>query len=130
MNVCVFFLFFSFFRGVAVFFYIIGSSGVNTNSGSSRMASSSSSNSLNQQQSSSSTRQQSNNNASNASLNDTMQSNSSAIVPVRQIQLIDMPVEIFERIFQYAGYKEVSNMRLVKKTNTEISIIRHFPIML
>lgn len=97
-------------------FYIIGSSGVNANSGSSRMtSSSSSSNSLNQQQSSSSTRQQSNNNASNASLNDTMHSNSSAFVPVRQIQLIDMPVEIFERIFQYTGYKEVSSMRLVKK---------------
>lgn len=27
--------------------------------------------------------------------------------------LTDMPVEIFEKIFSYTGYKEVSNMRLV-----------------
>lgn len=27
--------------------------------------------------------------------------------------LTDMPLEIFEKIFSYTGYKEVSNMRLV-----------------
>lgn len=32
-----------------------------------------------------------------------------------RIQLTDMPVEIFDKIFSYTGYKEVSNMRLVRK---------------
>lgn len=84
---------------------------------------SSSSNSLNQQPSSNSTRQQSNNNpASNAPFNDATHSNNGAIVPARQIQLTDMPVEIFEKIFFYTGYKEVSNMRLVKKITTTTTI--------
>lgn len=121
-----------FFR--AIFFYanIIGTSGVNANGGSSRMTSSSSSslpssssNSLNQQPSSNSTRQQSNNNpASNAPFNDATHSNNGAIVPARQIQLTDMPVEIFEKIFFYTGYKEVSNMRLVKKKITTTTTIK------
>lgn len=85
------------------------------------------SNSLSQQ--SNSTRQQSNSNSvSNAILDGTTHSNADAIVQshsnaaaatttaatTMQIQLTDMPLEIFERIFQYTGYKEVSNMRLVR----------------
>lgn len=55
---------------------------------------------------------------------DTNQSNNGGIiVTTRQIQLTDMPVEIFERIFQYTGYKEVSNMRLVIKKNTKTKYI-------
>lgn len=47
-------------------------------------------------------------------MGDASHSNTGAIiVPARKIQLTDMPVEIFERIFEYTGYKEVSNMRLV-----------------
>ncbi|XP_055311527.1 uncharacterized protein LOC129574118 [Sitodiplosis mosellana] len=94
-----------------------GSSGVNTNSGSSRMTS----NTLSQQ-SSNSTRQQSNHNSANTTaMGDATQSNIGAIiVPARQIQLTDMPVEIFERIFQYTGYKEVSNMRLVSTQTNQI----------
>lgn len=122
---CACFSLFLFFHVIFFYINIIGTSGVNANGGSSRMTSSSSSslpssssNSLNQQPSSNSTRQQSNNNpASNAPFNDATHSNNGAIVPARQIQLTDMPVEIFEKIFFYTGYKEVSNMRLVKKNN-------------
>lgn len=84
------------------------------------------SNSLSQQ--SNLTRQQSNNNpVSNAILDGVTHSNTDAIVQsysngaaaapaTMQIQLTDMPLEIFERIFQYTGYKEVSNMRLVRES--------------
>lgn len=77
-------------------------------------------NSLNPQ-SNSLTRQQSNNNPTSSTvLSDTAQSNNGTIVPARQIQLTDMPLEIFERIFQYTGYREVSNMRLVSTQTNQI----------
>lgn len=88
-----------------------GSAGVNTN-GSNRMVS----NSLSQQ--SNSTRQQANN---TATVTDTLSAG-----PVVHLnddkpkQLTDMPLEIFERIFQYSGYKEVSNMRLVSTQMNQI----------
>lgn len=95
------------------------------------------SNSLNQQNNSA--RQQANNSLVNSALGDAIQSNAAgsggggnsngsssnvggggtgagAVVPAHQKQLTDMPGEIFERIFQYTGYKEVSNMRLVNET--------------
>lgn len=126
LNVRVFFYFF--FLLLLFFIYIIGSSGVNANSGASRMTSS---NSLNQQQSNNSTRQQSNNNpGSNAPLNDATQPNNGAIVPARQILLTDMPVEIFEWIFQYTGYKEVSNMRLVRGKKTRFSHFVFFSLFI
>lgn len=104
------------FPFICLFVEILGSSGVNANGGSTRMTS----NTLNQQSSSSTTRQQSNHGSGNSSaMGDATHSNmGSIIVPSCkiQLQLTDMPVEIFERIFQYTGYKEVSNMRLVKET--------------
>lgn len=102
---------------IYLFVEILGSTGVNANGGSSRMTS----NSLSQQNSSSNTtRQQSNHGSANSTaMGDATRSNmGSVIVPAcqNQLQLTDMPVEIFERIFQYSGYKEVSNMRLVNET--------------
>lgn len=94
--------------------YKIGSTGVNTSSnGSSRMTS----NSISQQ--SNSTRQQTNNNqTAGSTLNGDTVTNLSddkaSINDDKTKQLTDMPLEIFERIFQYSGYKEVSNMRLVR----------------
>lgn len=88
---------------------VSGSAGVNANSGSSRMTS----NSLSTQNNNS-TRQQSNHNPASILDDAATHSNAAgAIVLPQQIHLTDMPLEIFERIFQYTGYKEVSNMRLV-----------------
>lgn len=88
---------------------------MNANNGSNRMTS----NTLSQQNNNS-TRQQTNNNTANSTaLVDASHSNAGAIVSARKIQLTDMPLEIFERIFQYTGYKEVSNMRLVSKNKTQ-----------
>lgn len=86
---------------------------MNANSnGSSRMTS----NSLSQQ--SNSTRQQTNNNqtvggTTNADTVTHLNDNKASTSDDKPKQLTDMPLEIFERIFQYSGYKEVSNMRLV-----------------
>lgn len=119
LHLCVIFFCYSipFYLCVCLFVEILGSSGVNANGGSSRMTS----NTLSQQSSSSNTpRQQSNHGSvdSTATGDATHSNMGCVIVPTCQIQLqlTDMPVEIFERIFQYTGYKEVSNMRLVNDT--------------
>lgn len=108
------------FRFCFVFFMVMkGSSNVIANGVSSRNITT---NSLNQQNGS--TRQQSNSNtsASSNAINITISNDSSnscmssIIIPaVNQKQFTDMPVEIFDKIFSYTGYKEVSNMRMVKK---------------
>ncbi|XP_031616515.1 uncharacterized protein LOC116336659 [Contarinia nasturtii] len=92
-----------------------GSSGVNTHNGSSRMTS----NSLSHQSTNNSTSRQQQSNTNSANI-DSTHSNTDAIVPAYQIQLTDLPLEIFERIFQYTGYKEVSNMRLVSTHTNQI----------
>lgn len=106
------------FRFCFVFFMVMkGSSNVIANGVSSRNITA---NSLHQQ--SGSTREQSNSNTTASSnainitlSNDSSNSKSSIIIPVvNQKQFTDMPVEIFDKIFSYTGYKEVSNMRLVK----------------
>lgn len=74
------------------------------------------SNSISQQ--SNSTRQQTNNNQTvvgtiNADTVTHLNDDKASTSDDKTKQLTDMPLEIFERIFQYSGYKEVSNMRLV-----------------
>lgn len=92
--------------------HIIGATGVNGNNGSTRVTS----NSMNQQTNNSARQQSNNNSASNSALNDaTAHSSASAIFTTNHTPLTDLPLEIFERIFQYTGYKEVSNMRMVSE---------------
>lgn len=87
---------------------------MNPNSnGSSRMIS----NSIGQQINS--IRQQTNNNYSDTLNADTfahLNEEKASISDDKIKQLTDMPLEIFEQIFQYSGYKEVSNMRLVRNS--------------
>lgn len=77
---------------------LVASSSLNTASGASRFGT----NSTNQ--SNGTIRQQQTNSNTNFQ----------SIIPKSPIQLTDMPLEIFEKIFKYTGYKEVSNMRLVR----------------
>lgn len=91
---------------LSFFDILVASSSSNANSGASRFVT----NSTNQSNGSIRQQQTNSSNIVNPAINDSSQGTTSK----SSIQMTEMPLEIFEKIFQYTGYKEVSNMRLVR----------------
>lgn len=76
------------------------------------------------------TRQQQSYNSISSGIMTVDPSNLNGITKSNCIQLSDMPVEIFDKIFQYSGYKEASNMRLVSNLTFHYSYITIFKLFI